>query len=119
MCRRGQDVLASGRGVILDGTFRDPEARQEARRLAESSGRPFLFVELYAGADILRERLRRREKAPGVSDARESLLAPMLRDHRPATELPRSEYLRLDGSVPLATLAARVARALDPGEPGP
>jgi hypothetical protein len=54
---RGALILGSGRGVILDATFREP---------------------------ALRARLRRRAARPSVSDAGESLLEPMRAGGPPA-----------------------------------
>ena len=38
-------ILKSGRGVILDATFRERELRSRARELAQRHGQQFLFVE--------------------------------------------------------------------------
>jgi predicted kinase len=61
--RRAEVVLDSGRGVILDATFRDRLLRLRARELARRHRRPFRFVgvrrefdpvtELAAGEHVL------------------------------------------------------------------
>jgi aminoglycoside phosphotransferase family enzyme/predicted kinase len=109
---QAQSVLESGRGVILDGTFHTAQTRALARALAGASGRPFLFVELAADDDLLRERLRRRETEASVSDAREGLLPHIRREYEPPGEIPAEECLRLDAGLPPEALAQRVAEAL-------
>jgi aminoglycoside phosphotransferase family enzyme/predicted kinase len=110
--RRGRQVLDSGRGLLLDATFHDRAARAAARELASSCGRAFLFVELEAGDEILRERLRAREQAPGLSDAREEQLTALRRSYQPPDELPAAERLRLDADLPVDALAVRVQAAV-------
>jgi predicted kinase len=106
------EVLASGRGVILDATFRDPRARRAARALAHAAGRPFLFVELTCDEETLRARLRQRAASPGLSDAREDLLPRLLSEYQPPTELPPGERVRLDGRRGAEELAREVVAAV-------
>jgi aminoglycoside phosphotransferase family enzyme/predicted kinase len=113
MLRRARLVVDSGRGVVLDATFRQRETRAAARALAEANGAPFLFVELVADAATLRARLRARKAGESVSDAREDLLERMLAEYDPPTELPEGQRLRLDGRLEIDALAGCVARALE------
>ena len=94
--RRAGVVLESGRGVILDGTFGRRELRQRARQLAARHSVPFLFVEARCDEATARDRLRRREAGPSVSDARESLYERMRSDFEPATEVPARETLAVN-----------------------
>jgi aminoglycoside phosphotransferase family enzyme/predicted kinase len=110
--RRGAAVLRSGRGVILDATFRDRGLRRRAQELAEEYRRPFLFVETTCDDTALRERLRRRAEGPSVSDATESLLARMRREFEPVTELDAAQHLVVETTEPNATLVDAVRRRL-------
>ncbi len=112
--RRADVVLGSGRGVILDATFRDRDLRRRARELAERHRRRFLFVETTCDDATLRERLRRRAAGPSVSDATEPLLARMRAEFEPVTELPGAEHLAVDTTGPVAARVEAVRRALAP-----
>jgi aminoglycoside phosphotransferase family enzyme/predicted kinase len=94
--RRAAVVLGSGRGVILDATFRERALRLRARDLARHHGRRFLFAETVSDDATLRERLRRRAAGPSVSDAGESLLERVRAEFEPVTELDAGEHLRVD-----------------------
>jgi aminoglycoside phosphotransferase family enzyme/predicted kinase len=115
--RRAEIVLGSGRGVILDATFRSRELRGRARALAARHGRRFLFVETTCPDATLRERLRRRAAGPSVSDATESLLARMRAAFEPVTELAPAEHVVVDTTEPPDALAPRVAHRLEPQPP--
>jgi hypothetical protein len=96
MFRRAAVVLDSGRGVVLDATFRERALRLRARDLARRHGRRFLFVETVCDEATLRERLRRREAGPSVSDAGEALLDRVRTEFEPVTELGGGEHVRVD-----------------------
>ncbi len=109
--RRAQVVLESGRGAVLDGSFREASQRAEAMAVAAKAGRPFLFVELVADDQTLRERLRQRSRTATISDAREDLLERFRDAYQPATELAPSTRLVLDARLPTNELAQEVRRA--------
>ena len=108
--RRAAVVLDSGRGVVLDATFRERALRLRARDLARRSGRRFVFVETVCDEATLRERLRRRATGPSVSDAGESLLDRVRAEFEPVTELDAGEHVRVDTTGPPK---AAVRAALD------
>jgi uncharacterized protein len=110
--RRAEVVLASGRGVVLDATFRGRDLRRRARELARRYRRPFLFVETVCDEATLRERLRRRTGGPSTSDATEALLEQFRREFEPVTELPLEEWRRVDTTEPLVAQVGRVRAAL-------
>ena len=114
MFRRATVVLSSGRGVILDATFRGRNLRRRAQELAGRYARPFLFVETTCDDGTLRERLRRRATGPSVSDATESLLARMRAAFEPVTELDPGQHVVVQTTEPLATLIETVRRRLSP-----
>jgi aminoglycoside phosphotransferase family enzyme/predicted kinase len=100
--RRADVVLSSGRGVILDATFRGRDLRLRARELALRHGRPFRFVEAVCDEETLRERLRARRKSPSVSDATEDLLDQVRREFDPVTELPSAEHVLVRTTLSMA-----------------
>jgi aminoglycoside phosphotransferase family enzyme/predicted kinase len=98
--RRAGVVLDSGRGVVLDATFRERALRLRARDLAHRHGRRFLFVETVCDEVTLRERLRRRAAGPSISDAGEALLERVRAEFEPVTELGAGEHVRVDTTGP-------------------
>jgi hypothetical protein len=110
--RRAAVVLQSGRGVVLDATFRHRALRRRAEELAERHRRPFLFVETTCDEATLRERLRRRAAGPSVSDATESLLTRLQEEFEPVTELDSARHLRLRSTDPVEALVDAVRSRL-------
>jgi aminoglycoside phosphotransferase family enzyme/predicted kinase len=111
--RRADVVVSSGRGVILDATFRDRALRLRARTLARRDGRPFRFVEASCDDATLRARLRARAAGRSVSDATEDLLGRIRREFEPVVEMEPGEHVRVDTTLPMSAQLAAVARALD------
>jgi aminoglycoside phosphotransferase family enzyme/predicted kinase len=106
MLRRAGCVLRSGRGVILDGTFRTAATRAQARAAAAAHGAPFQFIEATCDEATLRERLRARRAGGTESDADDSVLDRIRHEHQPADELPASERLIADTTREPQALAA-------------
>ena len=65
-----QEEMEKGHSVILDATFSRKHQRQEAARLARDMDCSIVFVECTCSENTSRDRLRRREKTAGISDAR-------------------------------------------------
>lgn len=111
--RRAHVVLGSGRGVILDATFRSRDLRLRARELATRHGRPFRFVEAVCDDATLRVRLRTRAAAGvSVSDATEELLERFRREFEPITELVAGEHVAVRTTLPLLTQVQAVRSTL-------
>jgi aminoglycoside phosphotransferase family enzyme/predicted kinase len=110
--RRAAVVLGSGRGVVLDATFRERTLRLRARDLARCCGRRFLFAETVCDEATLRDRLRRRAAAPSVSDAGEALLERVCAEFEPVTELGAGEHVRVDTTGPPEAAVGVVTAAL-------
>jgi predicted kinase len=104
--RRAGVVLASGRPVVVDASFRTREWRERARALAAANRVPILFVECRVDPEVARERLRKRDTTPGVSDARLSLFDEYCARYEAPDELPRAGHLVLDTGRPLQEVLA-------------
>jgi uncharacterized protein len=110
--RRAGVVLDSGRGVVLDATFRERALQLRARDLAQRHGRRFLFVETVCDEVTLRERLRRRAAGPSISDAGEALLERVRAEFEPVTELGAGEHVRVDTTEPPEATVRTALQAL-------
>ena len=113
LMRRAEVVLASGRPVVLDASFRSPGFRDAARQLAIAHGVPFRFVECRVDPAVCRERLSRRDRTSAVSDGRLEVFDAFRSRFEAVTELCATEHIVLDTSRPiedsLATLRAHLA----------
>lgn len=100
--RRGRAVLASGRPVVLDASFRSRSMRADARALAEAYDVPFYFVECRASRDVCRARLEERARAgPNVSDGRLAVFDDFVARWQDVDELPPAHHVTLDTGLPL------------------
>jgi aminoglycoside phosphotransferase family enzyme/predicted kinase len=114
--RRADVVLASGRPVILDASFRSPSMRAAARALARKHGVPFRFVECQSDLATCRARLERRERERTVSDGRLAILDSFAARWEPVVELPgenKDEHVVLDTTMPLEETIRRVRERLE------
>jgi aminoglycoside phosphotransferase family enzyme/predicted kinase len=96
LSERAAAILASGRPVVVDASFRARETRRSFRRLAESSGAAFLFVECKAPRAVLEARLKKRETKRGISDARLDLLDDFIARYEPIAEDERACAMQVD-----------------------
>ncbi|HSW26856.1 MAG TPA: AAA family ATPase, partial [Burkholderiaceae bacterium] len=77
-------VLRAGFHAILDATFLRRQQRITARRLAAKWGVGFVILDFEVDAEVLRQRLRRRQAlGRDASDADESVLAGQMRTSQP------------------------------------
>jgi predicted kinase len=98
---RASMVVASGRPVVVDASFRSRAQRLAARELARDFGVPFRFVECTAPADVCRERLALRSRRPTPSDGRPALLDDFAARFEPVEELGPDEHVILDTTRPV------------------
>jgi len=99
--RRAEVVLASGRPVVIDASFRSPMMRARVRELAIAHGAPFRFIECRADPEVCRDRLAQRARVPGVSDGRLDVFDAFRAQFEPVNELPSDERVVLDTTRPL------------------
>ena len=112
MLRRADAVLASGRSVVLDASFRSAGQRAAAQRLARTRGLPVRFVQCTASPDTCRARLARREAQRSVSDGRLAIFEDFVARFEPFQELPPSECLIVDTSASVASAIERIRDAV-------
>jgi len=104
MRARGARVLDSGRGVILDASFRKPEWRAKASQLAIDRGIPFLFVEATAPVPLLKARLVERARHASVSDGRLEIFDDFMASYQaPGDELEPAHRFTADTTLPIDT----------------
>ncbi len=95
--RRADAVLASGRPVIVDASFRTAKARAAAEALASAHNVPFRLLECVAPPAVCRARLAARERAGGgVSDATSAVYDAFTAGYEPIVELCPTEHVRID-----------------------
>lgn len=111
--RRAEVVLASGRPVVLDASFRSSRMREAARLLAMRRGVPFRFVECRAEPSVGRARLEERERTLDVSDGRLAIFDAFQKAFEPINELPAIEHIVLDTSRPTAETLLSLRSELD------
>ena len=112
--RQAELILASGRPVIVDASFRSREMREAARDLAGRQNAAFLMLECVAPKAVLFQRLRARETAgPQESDARSELLEEFQKNFEPIRELAGKEHLRIDSTATDEVMTRSLREALD------
>jgi aminoglycoside phosphotransferase family enzyme/predicted kinase len=105
--RRAGQVLAAGRGVILDATFAASRWRQQAAAAARAANAFFVWVEARCPVEVLRQRLAARGQGSSTSDADDSLLEAFVRDYEAAGPADPGPLLAIDTSEsPESALAA-------------
>jgi uncharacterized protein len=75
-----QGVLASGRSVVIDATFRRAEDRKLLRQLCEEAGVALSFVWCEVPRKIAEQRLNERSQSPSVSDGHQEIYDALLSD---------------------------------------
>jgi aminoglycoside phosphotransferase family enzyme/predicted kinase len=108
--RRAQRVLASGRSVVVDASFRSTAQRAQAQALAARAGVPFLLIECRASPEVCRARLSERAKGPSESDGRSEIFDDFVARYEPVTELPGEQHAVIDSSGSLAESLVELQR---------
>ncbi len=110
--RRAAVVLASGRPVVLDASFRSRAHRARVEALARRFGARFVLVECSASPAVCRARLEERARTASVSDGRLAVFDEFCRRFEPMTELGPSDRVVLDttrGTDPVEAIRHVVA----------
>ena len=109
--RRARAVLASGRSVIVDASFRSRADRVAARRMSLGQSAGFQFVECRVPEHVARGRLAERARGPSTSDGRAEIYDDFALHYEAVTELEPGEHLRLDTTLELSESLAALERA--------
>jgi aminoglycoside phosphotransferase family enzyme/predicted kinase len=111
--RRADVVLASGRPVVIDASFRAGAQRSAARDLANAHGAPFLLVECRVDPQIAKRRLEQRSRGPAVSDGRLAIFDAFAAEFEAVTELSDREHMVVDTGRDLHVTLAQVKERLN------
>lgn len=111
--RRASAVLASGRSVVVDASFRSRAHRARLAHLATERGVPMLLVECRVDEETCRHRLERRARRAHISDGRLAIFDDFVKRFEPFEELPASQHLVLDTAGSLADNLAAVRGRVD------
>jgi aminoglycoside phosphotransferase family enzyme/predicted kinase len=110
---RARSLLAGGKSVILDGSFKRQTDRTTARDLAQKTQADFLFIECSSSGEEIRRRLARRAREKDEpSDGRWELLAEQKEDYDPVAGFDSDLYLSLDTECPPDVCLAGIFRHL-------
>jgi predicted kinase len=91
LLKQAEDCLTSGRGVIVDATFKDPQHRRQFMELSSRLRLPVLFVECRASEEKTLERLRIRQQRLGeVSDATIAVYLRQRDEFAPLSDIPEA-----------------------------
>jgi aminoglycoside phosphotransferase family enzyme/predicted kinase len=116
--RRADVVLASGRPVVVDASFRSRAMRRAAQDLAARHHVPFCFIECRADPSVSRSRLVARAAARGVSDGRLEIFDAFRAQFETVDELAPGDHVVLDTTRPLDENMAALRARLDAWPPG-
>ncbi len=116
--RRAEVVLASGRPVIVDASFRSRDLRTRARDVAARRGVPFRMVECRVDPTIAKERLRERARHASVSDGRLEIFDDFVARWQAIDEIPVGEHLVLDTSQSIDDNLAAIGEIVRTWPPG-
>jgi uncharacterized protein len=111
--RRADAVLASGRPVVIDASFRTKKAREAAERLAGKHSVPFRLLECVAPPEVCRARLVARDRKNSVSDATPGIYEAFAAGYEPIVELPPTEHFRIDTAGAIDDALAQATREIE------
>jgi aminoglycoside phosphotransferase family enzyme/predicted kinase len=90
------ETLKKGSSIVLDATFAKKERRANFMAAMEQEQRSYYFVEASAGDAAIRERLKKRERQPQVSDARLEDFNILSKAFEPLHEIPPQHYFKVN-----------------------
>jgi aminoglycoside phosphotransferase family enzyme/predicted kinase len=96
---KAQEKLEKDESVIIDASFSKSHQREEVVRLACDVDANVVFVECTASSGILKKRLLKREKEPGLSDARLNHLKDFISHFEPLDDIREDLRINVDTTV--------------------
>ena len=115
---RAAHVLASGRSVVVDASFGSRKRRDAVRELARASGVRFVFVECRASLEECKRRLEQRARTRSISDGRLQIFDEFVARYQPVTEIPESEHVIVDTTLPLERNSRTLSERIPGWPPG-
>ena len=110
----GRLLLKKGKAVILDASFKKKQYREEARRIAEETGTPFLLIECTCSEEETMQRLGKRlAEKTDISDGRWEIYAAQKADFEAVDEMPESEHMVLDTNKDMEDSVKKVLKKLE------
>jgi aminoglycoside phosphotransferase family enzyme/predicted kinase len=99
-------LLAQGRSVILDASFKKRNERLRAAEVAVKAGARFMVVECVLDEATVRERLRKRVlDGTSASDGREEILGAQKADFDTIAEFSKTSHIVVETSRPPGDIA--------------
>ena len=110
---RAEELLKSGKGVIIDATFQRQDERALVTELAQRTGILPIFIECRAPREeVVRRLLERNTLANEISDANVRIYLAQMADFEPLDELPRARHVVADTARDLGGLFAEVEQLI-------
>jgi predicted kinase len=106
--RRAGVVLQSGRSVVIDASFRSPEARERILTLAQRCGVSAYFVHCRVPREVALARLEERAKSAHVSDGRVEIYDAFAQSSQPPTGTEAHHFTELDTTLADAQVDQRL-----------
>ena len=91
-----QEEIEKENSVILDATFSRKNQRRQALRLAEGTDANIIFLECSCSEKVLKDRLKKRNTEPTLSDARPEHFENLKAVFEPLNDLSQSIHLTVD-----------------------
>lgn len=108
-----EEELQSGRGVIVDATYKNPEQRRVVQELSARCQVPIVFVECQASAAVVQERLRERQRqGTSVSDATWTIAEQQREQFPPFSDLPDRCHVVVDTESDMNAVFERMEELL-------
>src|SRR5918996_525864 len=97
LLKQAEECLKSGKGVIVDATFKDPKDRRQFMDLASKLRIPWLFIDCRASEKKTLERLKKRQqRTDEVSDATVAVYLRQREEFAPLNEIPDSKRIMVN-----------------------
>jgi uncharacterized protein len=96
LLQQAHDILSRGSSVVLDATFSRSRDRRQALILARDRDATIIFAECRAPEQVIKERLARRDREPGLSDARLNHWKHFQDHYEPITDIAAPMHMVLD-----------------------
>jgi predicted kinase len=91
-----QEEIEKENSVILDATFSRKNQRREVIRLADAMDANIVFIECLCGEAVIKDRLKKRNSVPTLSDARVEHFENLKTVFEPFNDIPQSIHITVN-----------------------